>query len=280
MAKKRKVSRLEITSMPNYVFLKGIAKRDVVKLRLLSKKEKKGRKWGDPDVECISLWYKLANKMTKGTSVEYITRTQASSLFNNIEPDKKGNIRKFDARVLSSSKSKYVTSDLNNFPVMVLEPPSNKSVIYTLNGKDLPRNSYIVFVLQDNKILFDCPVILEPRFFVAMIELQETSKDLKKRIMRYRTASEDRKDAQYRVVAKIADRQTFKEIGFMLSYIDENGKNRESMFTMKQIEQLLEKNNIRNLRYVSGMHGNKELELTYGRLIELPTHFYAGKNNK
>lgn len=275
---KRKVSKLEITTLPEYAFLKGVAKRDVVKLRLLSRQEKKDRKWGEPDVECVSLWYKLANQMTKGTAKEYITRKQASSMFYNMEPDKKGQIRKFDARVLSSNKAKYVTSELSNIPVVVLEPSTSKYVVYTLKGKELPKKAYVVFALDENKkILFDFPVILEPKFFVSMIELKETSVELKDRIMRYRTATEDRKEAQYRVVANIVDRNTYKHLGYMLSYIDEKGKNRESMFTMKQIEQLLESNNIRNMRYSTGMHGSKELELTYGRLIELPTHFYVSK---
>lgn len=268
------VINVEITNFPDYVYLKGIAKRDIIQLRLLSKEEKKGRKWGEPDVECISLWYKNYNIATKGTPVEYITRKSASDMFYQIKPDNKGNIKKFDSRVLTSSKKKYVTANLPGIPVLVLEPTKSKSKVYTLNGQPLPKNKYLVFLLnENNQIMYDCPLFLSPKFFVAMIELNETSDEVKNRIMRYKTASSDRKDAQYRVVAKAIDKYTYVDVGFILSYIDDKNRNRESIFTMDKIEKLLESNNIRNMKYEKAMHNKKDLVLTYGSMKELPTHF-------
>jgi hypothetical protein len=261
------VNRLEVTKLPDYSFLRGIAYQDVVRLRLLSSEEKKKRKWGDPDVEIRSLWYKNINIAINRTPSEYITRAVANQKFFTTDG------RKLSSRFLKTNKNYIVTSKLNNIPVYVL-PPSGKHIIYTINGQDLPQDVYTVFASDDeNHIIFEIPVTLKHKYFKIMIRLTESTKDLKKRVRRYDTAAEDRKEAQYRVVAMAVDKRSNQKLGYIVSYLQETGEYKEQFCSMKKIVELLENNNIRNMKIVKNMHGQKEESLIYGRLIELPTHF-------
>lgn len=266
---KENVTRIDIMKLPDYVFIKGIACKDVVQLRILSAEEKKGRKWGEPDVEIKSMWYRSTQK------VMYVTRKEASGKF--FLPN--GN--KLSTSFLKANQKYIVTSPLDNIPVHVLAP-SGKKVIYTLNGKDLPTDMYLVFVTYNKTIMLSCPVLLKPDMFMRMITLKESPKEVTARIRRYDTATEDRKNAQYRVVAVALDKQTYKKLGYIVSYLQDTGKYKEQLCTMQNLVPLLESNNVRNMRIVKDMSGNRQEELTYGRLIELPTHYVslASKDKK
>lgn len=263
-----KVSRVDIMKLPDYAYMRGVASKDIVQIRLLSTKEKKARKWGEPDVEVKSVWFR---HVAKGG--EYITRKEANERF--YMPDG----RKLSTNFLRANQKYMVTADLGNIPVYVLAP-SGKNVIYTVNGKDLPNNMFLVFVMQNNNILFSCPIILKKDFFMRMVVLKETPKDVVARVRRYDTATEDRKDAQYRVVAVALDKATFKKVGYIVSFKQENGGYKEQLCTMKNLVTLLESNNIRNMKIVKDLSGKRKEELTYGRLIELPTHFVQMNTKK
>lgn len=268
-----KERQLEVTKLPEYAFLRGVAVKDVVQLRLLSNAEKKSRKWGEPDVEIKSMWFKNVNLQQRKTVIEYVSRDVANNKFYTSDG------KKLKARFLRANQRYIVTSDLDNIPVYVLEP-SGKKVVYLLNGKEVPKDTYLVFVGNGNNILFDAPVCLKAKYFNRMIQLKETSKDLAARVRRYDTAVEDRKQAQYRVVANVLDKNTFKKLGYILSFIDESGKNREKFYSLGKILKLLESNNIRNMKMTRGMKGDLQESLTYGRLVELPTHFMDSSKSK
>lgn len=257
---------LELTKCPEYSFLKGIACRDIVQLRLLSLDEKKNRKWGDPDVEIKSLWFKNYNLATSGTSVEYITRTIANQRFVTTEG------KKLSTRFLRVNKKYMVYSELPNISVYVITP-STSNVTYTINDKKVPEGVYVVFLKDGDSLLFETPIFLKQSYFKRMIKLKETPKQLAKRIRRYDTALEDKRQAQYRVVAMAIESQSFTKVGYILSYMQEDGTFKEKLFNMNKVFELLENNNIRNMHLKRNFAGQLEEVLTYGRLIELPTHF-------
>lgn len=257
---------LELTKCPEYSFLRGIACRDIVQLRLLSLDEKKNRKWGDPDVEIKSLWFKNYNLATNGNSVEYITRAIANQKFVTTEG------KKLNTRILRADKKYMVYSNLPRVPVYVITP-STSNVTYTINNKKVPEGVYVVFIKDGDSLLFEAPIFLKPSYFKRMIKLLETPKQLAKRIRRYDTALDDKREAQYRVVAMAIDTSSFIKIGYILSYMQEDGTFKEKLFNMKKVFELLENNNIRNMHLKRNFVGQLEEVLTYGRLIELPTHF-------
>ena len=112
-----KVSRVDIMKLPDYAYMRGVASKDIVQIRLLSTKEKKARKWGEPDVEVKSVWFR---HVAKGG--EYITRKEANERF--YMPDG----RKLSTNFLRANQKYMVTADLGNIPVYVLAP-SGKNVI-------------------------------------------------------------------------------------------------------------------------------------------------------
>lgn len=259
LKKEDKVS-VDIMKIPDYAFMQGVACKDVVQLRILSSEEKKGRKWGEPDVEVKSMWYKNANK------VMYITRKEAGAKFYL------PNGNKLSTSFLKANQKYIVTADLDNIPVHVLAP-SGKKAKYMLNGKELPDNVYLVFVTYNGTLMLSSPLLLKPEMCIRMITLKESSKTVAARIRRYDTATEDRKNAQYRVVAVAVDKQNYKKVGYILSFMQESGKYKEQLCSMQSLVPLLENNNVRNMRIVKDMSGKRQEELTYGRLIELPTHY-------
>lgn len=257
---------LELTKCPEYSFLRGIACRDIVQLRILSLDEKKQRKWGEPDVEIKSLWFKNMNLSLTGSSSEYITRTVANQRFSTSDG------KKLSTRFLRANKKYIVYSELPNIPVYIITPSTNQ-VKYTINGREVPGGVYILFIKDGDSLVFETPIFLKPFYFKRMIRLLETPKQLAKRIRRYDTAVEDKRQAQYRVVAMAVDKKSALKLGYILSFIQEDGVFKEKFFNINKVYELLENNNIRNMHLRRNVTGNLEEVLTYGRLIELPTHF-------
>lgn len=254
----------EITQLPNELFWRGAYVKELARIRLLSPVERRANGYGKPDVEVKSL--------LGGNYTCYRRDIDACFLDTNGKPIK--------SRNLYSNKIYMVQRELPPVRVGILPPTKvrkGKRIQYTLNGRPLKTGMYIVFQMDENEnVLWDKMKVLSPSYFKRVAQLSDTAETVKKRGLRYKakagmTVKQKYLNADFRLVARIEDINTYRTVGFVLSFAHD-GKMIENDYYTNQVEQLAKENRIRNM--------TPNFQLTYGRLDDLPTKFIALQNVK
>lgn len=260
MAQQNKVRivKCEITNLPNEMFWRGTLVRDLARLRILPASERKQNGRGKPDVEIKSL--------IAGTY--YCFRRDVNQFM-----DTSGS--KLRVRNLHTNKQYIVQTQLQPIKIGYLPPSKTHKGVrtqYTLNGRAISQNTYVIFPLDDNNnVMWDKVKILSPSYFNRVVKSVDTMASLKKRVNRWKqqsgmTVTQKYLNADFRIVARIENATDYSLVGFVLSYA-QNGKMMESDFSNAQVEELAKAHRIRNMT-------PSTFQLTYGNILDLPTKPY------